>query len=84
MPEVKDRLITKFTVKLVLSMLDKDFVAGFSELARRHPGNAELHFKITDSGVDKPLDFMSRQVRLAVDKEVVSFLMDKEMEYEIN
>ena len=84
LPEVKDRLITKFTVKLVLSMLDKDFVAGFSELARRHPGNAELHFKITDSGVDKPLDFMSRQVRLAVDKEVVSFLMDKEMEYEIN
>ncbi|MBR3717589.1 MAG: DNA polymerase III subunit alpha, partial [Bacteroidaceae bacterium] len=84
LPEVKDRLITKFTVKLVLSMLDKDFVAGFSELARRHPGNAELHFKITDSGVDKPLDFMSRQVRVAVDKEVVSFLMDKEMEYEIN
>ena len=84
LPEVKDRLITKFTVKLMLSMLDKDFVAGFSELARRHPGNAELHFKITDSGVDKPLDFMSRQVRLAVDKEVVSFLMDKEMEYEIN
>ena len=84
LPEVKDRLITKFTVKLMLSMLDKDFVAGFSELARRHPGNAELHFKITDSGVDKPLDFMSRQVRVAVDKEVVAFLMDKEMEYEIN
>ena len=84
LPEVKGRLITKFTVKLMLSSLDKDFVAGFSDLARRHPGNAELHFKITDAGVDKPLDFMSRQVRLAVDKEVVSFLTDKEMEYEIN
>ena len=82
--EVKDRLITKITVEMMLDALDESFVADFSEIARKHPGQTELHFRISDPEFGQSLEFSSRDC-LTVDKELVSYLKGKEgIEYVLN
>ena len=82
--EVKDRLITKITVEMMLDALDESFVADFSEIARKHPGQTELHFRISDPEFGHSLEFSSRDC-LTVDKELVYYLKGKEgIEYVLN
>ena len=43
-------------------------------MCQRHPGNADLYLKIQDTGSKMAVDMVSHPVKVAVDREFVSFL----------
>jgi DNA polymerase-3 subunit alpha len=85
MSDVKDSLIQKFTVTLPLQTIDESFVESFTEMCQRHPGNADLYLKIQDTGSKMAVDMVSHPVKVAVDREFVSFLDEIEnVSYHVN
>ncbi|MCR5573964.1 MAG: DNA polymerase III subunit alpha [Bacteroidaceae bacterium] len=85
MSDVKDSLIQKFTVTLPLQTIDESFVESFTEMCQRHPGNADLYLKIQDTGSKMAVDMVSHPVKVAVDREFVSFLDEIEnVTYHVN
>ena len=82
--EEKDNLIHKLRVNMSIDDLNEDFIAGFSEIVQRHPGKADLCFRVVDSENEQPIEFLSRNAKISVDKEVVSFIKEHEgMSYDI-
>ena len=85
LPDVKDRLIEKITILIPLNVLNTALVAELSELTKRHPGNSELYFRVSDPETRMNVDLVSRPVRLSVGRELVSFLRERpELEFRIN
>ena len=72
--EVKDSVIHKFTITLPLDIIDEPFVDGFTEICQKCPGNADLFVKIYDREMNMSVDMMSHPVKVAVDKELISYL----------
>jgi DNA polymerase-3 subunit alpha len=85
LPDVKDRLITKITILIPLSLLNSALVKDLSALTKEHPGTAELFFKVTDPENNTAVDLISRPVKLSVGHELVSFLNERpELGFRIN
>ncbi len=85
LPDVKDRVIEKLTVKAPLLAVNDEFIADFSTLVKEHPGNTELYFYIMDEDGQMHVNLMSRTVKISVEKELINYLKDQPMlEYRIN
>ena len=85
LPDVKDRLVERLTVRIALPNLEKTHVADLTEIAKRHPGQTQLLFRIYDPDLRQSLDLVSRTARLTVDREVIDYLHEHtEMEFSIN
>jgi hypothetical protein len=70
---------------LPLQAIDESFVESFTEMCQRHPGNADLYLKIQDTGSKMAVDMVSHPVKVAVDREFVSFLDEIEnVTYHVN
>jgi len=85
MSDVKDNVIHKFTINIPLNVIDKSFVDGLTEICQKNPGNADLYVKIQDRDMNMSIDMMSHPVKVAVGKELVSYLDQmEEVSYAIN
>jgi DNA polymerase-3 subunit alpha len=60
-------------------------VDGLTDICQKYPGNADLYIKIQDKGMNMSIDMMSRPVKVAVGKELISCLEQYEnVSYAIN
>ena len=83
--EVKDSVIHKFTVTLPLDIINEPFVDGFTEICQKCPGNADLFIKILDREMNMWVDMMSHPVKVAVDRQLISYLEQfEDVSYGIN
>ena len=83
--EVKDSVIHKFTVTLPLDIINEPFVDGFTEICQKCPGNADLFIKIHDREMNLCVDMMSHPVKVAVDRQLISYLEQfEDVSYGIN
>ena len=83
--EVKDSVIHKFTVTLPLDIINEPFVDGFTEICQKCPGNADLFIKIHDREMNMCVDMMSHPVKVAVDRQLISYLEQfEDVSYGIN
>jgi DNA polymerase-3 subunit alpha len=74
LPEVKDTIIEKLTVTVPLSAVDEEMIKEFSALVKTHPGNAELYFNIQDEEGNMHINMMSRTIKIALHKEIMTYL----------
>jgi DNA polymerase-3 subunit alpha len=78
-------LIHKFTTTLPLEEIDKSMVDGLTDICQKYPGNSDLYIKIQDKGMNMSIDMLSRPVKVAVGKELISYLDQYEnISYGIN
>lgn len=83
--DVKERVIEKITVSVPLSVIDDQLIMEISSLVKANPGNAELCFLIRDDEGQMRVNLSSRSVKVAVKKELISYLKNQPMlEYKIN
>ncbi|MBQ9674415.1 MAG: DNA polymerase III subunit alpha [Bacteroidaceae bacterium] len=83
--EVKDSVIHKFTVTLPLDIINEPFVDGFTEICQKCSGNADLFIKIHDREMNMCVDMMSHPVKVAVDRQLISYLEQfEDVSYGIN
>ena len=85
LPDVKDRLLERITITMPLEKLDKTLVMELAELARKSPGNTELHFCITDQIAKHVVDLKSNNMKVSVTRELISFIKQhEEFDFRIN
>ena len=83
--DVKDNVIQKFTITLPLKVIDESLVESLAEVCRVHPGNADLCMKIQDTDSKMAVDMVSHPVKVAVGRELISFLDNIEnVSYHVN
>ena len=85
LPDVKEKLIERLTIKLPLSALNQTLVLELMELFKDSTGNTELYFKIIDNEDRMSLDFIARPMRISVGREIITYLEGhSELEFQIN
>jgi DNA polymerase-3 subunit alpha len=85
LPDVNDSLVEKITVSVPLNMIDDTFVTELSAIAKDNPGNVQLYIKVCDPDEHINLDLVSRQIKISVGRELISFLKEKpELSFRIN
>ena len=75
--EVKEQLIEKITVTIPLNVLNEALVNKLDAIVKKHPGSAELFFKVVDEESRMDLDLVARPVKVSVDNELVTFLKER-------
>jgi DNA polymerase-3 subunit alpha len=82
---VNDSLIEKMTLSIPLNLLDDTFVAELDAILSRNPGKVPLFVKVCDTDDNLYVDMKATQVKISVDKEVMTYLSEKpELSYRIN
>ena len=85
LPDVKEKLISKITILIPLSVLNQALVTELAALMKGNPGTTELYFKVSDPDSKTVVDMISRPVKLSVGRELISYLNDRpELEFRIN
>ncbi len=85
LPDVKERLITKLTILIPLSILNTTLVTELEALSKDSPGTTELYFKISDPESKMVVDLISRPIKLSVGRELISYLSEHpELDFRIN
>ena len=85
LPEVKEKIIEKLTVTAPLSAIDEEMIEEFTALVKANPGNAELYFHVQDEDGQMYVNLMSRVVKIAVQKDIMTYLKSQPMlSYKIN
>ena len=83
--EVKDTLVKKLVIFIPLAALNDMLVIELAELIKKHPGKAELHFKVTDDEENMSVNMFSSPVKLTVSAELMSYLeRHSELSFEIS
>ncbi|KAA6338776.1 DNA polymerase III subunit alpha [termite gut metagenome] len=82
---VKERLIEKITVLIPLATLNTELITELSTLTKKSQGKAELCFKVIDIDEQLQIDFVSRSMKVAVEKELTDYIERYEgIEFRIN
>ena len=85
LPDVKEKLISKITILIPLTVLNTESVNELVDLTKEHPGSTELYVKVSDPETKMTLDMVSRPVKLSVGREVISYLKERpELDFRIN
>jgi DNA polymerase-3 subunit alpha len=82
--EVKDNLVEKITVKLPLYQLDEQLIADLSSVIKNKTGKTSIGFKIEDMEQQFFLSLSSDREKYDIDKNVVHYLQDHGIEFEVN
>ena len=61
LPDVKEKLISKITILIPLSVLNQALVMELSALLKEHPGTTELYFKVVDKDSRAVLNILLNQ-----------------------
>ena len=85
LPDVKEKLISKITILIPLTVLNTELVNELVDLTKEHPGSTELYVKVSDPETKMTLDMVSRPVKLSVGRELISYLKERpELDFRIN
>ena len=85
LPEVKDNLIEKLTIKVPLSAVNEEMITEISSLAKSNPGKTKLYFYVRDEDGQMYVNLFSRSVEIAVRKDFVNYLKSQSvLDYKIN
>ena len=85
LPDVKERVIERITVKAPLSSIDDEFIAEFGSIVKDNPGNAELLFYIIDDDGQMYVNLSSRSIKVSVQKDLINYLKSQsQLDYKIN
>ena len=85
LPDIKEKLIERLTIKLPLSALNQTLVLELMELFKENAGNAELCFKVIDNEDRMSLDFIASPMKVSVGREIIAYLEGhSELEFQIN
>ena len=85
LPEVKDNLIEKLTIKVPLSAVNEEMITEISSLAKSNPGKTKLYFYVRDEDGQMYVNLFSRSVEIAVRKDFVNYLKSQPvLDYKIN
>ena len=83
--EVKDKLVSKLTLRIQLSRLDDTTVTELSALMKNNSGNSLLYFQIIGEERHMNIQLFSRPARIRVDKHLVDTLRDElNIDFNIN
>ncbi|KAA6313260.1 DNA polymerase III subunit alpha, partial [termite gut metagenome] len=85
LPNVKESLIEKITVLIPLTILNTELITELSTLTKKSQGKSELCFKVIDIDEQVQIDFVSRSVKVTVEKELIDYIERYEgVEFRIN
>ena len=85
LPDIKEKLIERLTIKLPLSALNQTLVLELMELFKENAGNAELCFKVIDNEDRMSLDFIASPMKVSVGREIIAYLEGHSgLEFQIN
>ena len=85
LPEVKDNLIEKLTIKVPLSAVNEEMITEISSLAKSNPGKTKLYFYVRDEDGQMYVNLFSRSMEIAVRKDFVNYLKSQPvLDYKIN
>ncbi len=85
LPDVKERVIERITVKAPLSSIDDEFITEFGSIVKQNPGNAELLFYIMDDDGQMYVNLSSRSIKVSVQKDLINYLKSQsQLDYKIN
>uniref|UniRef100_UPI0025B884BC DNA polymerase III subunit alpha n=1 Tax=Bacteroides sp. TaxID=29523 RepID=UPI0025B884BC len=79
LPDVKERVIERITVKAPLSSIDEEFITEFGSIVKDNPGNAELLFYIMDDDGQMYVNLSSRTIKVSVQKDLINYLKSQSM-----
>ncbi|MDR0427677.1 MAG: DNA polymerase III subunit alpha [Dysgonamonadaceae bacterium] len=82
--EIKDTLVNKITVSLPLYKLDETLIAELSSMIKNHQGNSSLYFQIRDVEKQLSLSLTTENNKIVIDKSLVQYFEDKQIEFKIN
>lgn len=85
LPDVKEKVIERITVKAPLSYIDDEFITEFGSIVKQNPGNAELLFYIMDDDGQMYVNLSSRSIKVSVQKDLINYLKSQsQLDYKIN
>ena len=83
--DVHESLMESITVSINLSSLNDDLVLSLVNIIKENPGNVDLYIQIVDSLGQMNLDFLSKSFKVAVKKDLISYIQSKQgLSYKIN
>lgn len=83
--DVKDTKIESITISMALEALDEDTLQAISILVKQNPGNSSLYFHILDAEGQMTLTLQSRNQKVSVKKDLISYIESKpSLSYKIN
>ena len=83
--DVKDTLIESITINMNINEMDDDIVMSLSALLKDNPGDVALHFHVVDTENQMGLTFLSKQGKISVKKNLISYIQSQPaLSYKIN
>ena len=85
LPDVKEKLIEKFTVMAPLSAINKELIVEMRTLMNEEAGNTELYFYVLDDDKQTHVNLVSRTKKISVTKKLVNYIKNQPLlDYKIN
>ena len=85
LPDVKEKLIEKFTVMTPLSAINKELIVEMRTLMNEEAGNTELYFYVLDDDKQTHVNLVSRTKKISVTKKLVNYIKNQPLlDYKIN
>ena len=85
LPDVKDQLVEKITIKASLHSLDNTVITELSTLLRKKQGKSALYFKVFDSERNISLNLFSPKEKVEVTRELVDYIEENDnLVFELN
>lgn len=85
LPDVKDQLIEKITIKASLHNLNNTVITELSTLLRKKHGKSALYFKVFDSERNISLNLFSPKEKVEVTRELVDYITENDdLVFELN
>lgn len=89
LPDIKDELIQRITIKVPLEFIDNEFLNDFSEIikdcAEAENAKAELCFYIQDEEQAQPLNLVSNRIKINVKPKLINYIKSRpEFSFKIN
>ena len=78
LPDVKEQLVEKITIKAALSDINDTVVAELSSLIKKQQGKCRLYFTVFDTKHNISLDLFAPGTRVEITKELVDYLSGNE------
>ena len=81
--DVKNKGVKSLSVSLPLEKLDEGVIVDLSSLIKDNPGETSLHFKIEDNEKQIFVSLVSGNQKFRLNKSIVTYLEDSELEFSI-
>ncbi|MDR0659864.1 MAG: DNA polymerase III subunit alpha [Prevotellaceae bacterium] len=84
LPNIREELVQNITIKLPIEAISLELIGNIKRSAERNPGSIGLRLKILDGEVRIALDLFSRNYRINLSNDILSFFESYNIDYSIN